>query len=288
MPKLDLSSAIRIKGASGEIERLKGPGFSWVRPSAPPSDPFLAFLIAAFANAEEGGAYDPADLTTLWQDVAGTVPVTTDGQAVARVDDKSGRARHLLQATTAFRPLYRTAGGLHWIEGDGINDVMLSDSAYVVTEPHTWVAGLEHITGAGIGHNLFGTSPGATGGSTGADAAGIYQRSDVVQRISAARRIGAGSSALVDVNSAFVLGTPYVASARTEVGPDRLVSRSRGVEVAANTTWAGVGVAAPVRLFHGAATARMKFFGGVAINRILTTAENTELEALLRAKAGIP
>lgn len=37
MPKLDLTRAARIKGQGGEILQLRGPGFSWARPSAPPA-----------------------------------------------------------------------------------------------------------------------------------------------------------------------------------------------------------------------------------------------------------
>lgn len=38
--------------------------------------------------------YDPADITTLWQDSAGTNPITNDGQTVRRIDDKSGNGYH--------------------------------------------------------------------------------------------------------------------------------------------------------------------------------------------------
>ena len=34
MPKLDLTTALQIKGASGELLQLKGQGFSWSKPSA--------------------------------------------------------------------------------------------------------------------------------------------------------------------------------------------------------------------------------------------------------------
>ena len=34
LPKLDLTTALQIKGASGELLQLKGQGFSWVKPSA--------------------------------------------------------------------------------------------------------------------------------------------------------------------------------------------------------------------------------------------------------------
>lgn len=68
--------------------------------------------------------YDPSDLSTLWQDTAGTSAVTADGQSVARIDDKSGNGRHLVQATAGSRPLYKTSGGLHWLLFDGTDDVL--------------------------------------------------------------------------------------------------------------------------------------------------------------------
>lgn len=42
-----------------------------------------------FANNEQGFAYDPNDLTTMFQDAAGTVPVTGAGQPVGLMLDKS-------------------------------------------------------------------------------------------------------------------------------------------------------------------------------------------------------
>ena len=42
-----------------------------------------------FANNEQGFAYDPNDLSTLYQDAAGTIPVTSVGQPVGLILDKS-------------------------------------------------------------------------------------------------------------------------------------------------------------------------------------------------------
>jgi len=51
---------------------------------------FTAFSPSAlFALAEPGVWYDPSDLTTLYQDTAGTTPVTAAGQTVALMLDKS-------------------------------------------------------------------------------------------------------------------------------------------------------------------------------------------------------
>jgi len=62
-----------------------------------------------FASSEQGAWYDPSDLSTLFQDSAGTTPVTTAGQPVGRMLDKSGRANHAVQATAAARPTYQTS-----------------------------------------------------------------------------------------------------------------------------------------------------------------------------------
>lgn len=42
-----------------------------------------------FSHQEQGFAYDPNDLTTLYQDAAGTIPVTSTGQPVGLILDKS-------------------------------------------------------------------------------------------------------------------------------------------------------------------------------------------------------
>lgn len=66
--------------------------------------------------------WDPSDLTTLFQDSAGTIPVTADGDPVGYMADKSGNGRHATQVTSSKRPLYKTSGGLHWLLNDGVDD----------------------------------------------------------------------------------------------------------------------------------------------------------------------
>lgn len=57
-----------------------------------------------FASGEQGVWYDPSDMTTLFQDVAGTTPVTAVEQPVGLILDKSGRGNHASQSTAASRP----------------------------------------------------------------------------------------------------------------------------------------------------------------------------------------
>ena len=60
-------------------------------------------------NNEQGVWYDASDLSTMYQDAAGTLPVYAPGSGqvdppVGRILDKSGRGNHAYQATTTSRP----------------------------------------------------------------------------------------------------------------------------------------------------------------------------------------
>jgi hypothetical protein len=61
-----------------------------------------------FAGGIAGAWYGPSDLSTLFQDSAGTTPVTTAGQPVGLMLDNSGNGNHAVQATAAARPTYQT------------------------------------------------------------------------------------------------------------------------------------------------------------------------------------
>lgn len=60
-----------------------------------------------FKSGEKGIWYDPSDLSTLYQDAAGTIPVTADGDPVGLMLDKSGNGNHATQSTSSYRPVYR-------------------------------------------------------------------------------------------------------------------------------------------------------------------------------------
>lgn len=59
-----------------------------------------------FSSGSQGVWYEPSDLTTMFQDRAGTTPVTTPGQTVGKRLDKSGRGNHAVAPTDAARPTY--------------------------------------------------------------------------------------------------------------------------------------------------------------------------------------
>jgi len=76
-----------------------------------------------------GGWWDPSDFSTMFQDSAGTIPVTAVGDFVGLIKDKSGRGRDLFNTTTAQRPtLQRDANGYYFLQFDGIDDNLYSTS----------------------------------------------------------------------------------------------------------------------------------------------------------------
>lgn len=99
------------------------------------------------------GWYDVSDLSTLWQDTAGTVPVTTDGQKVARIDDKSGNGRNFVQSNVSYQPVYRTDGLIHWLEfaSSGVN---LRSQATIGDV----LSGTEHYYGVSFNADLIDTN----------------------------------------------------------------------------------------------------------------------------------
>ena len=95
-------------GLDGTVVTVQDGGFS-------PAD--------LFTGSESGVVYGPSDLSTLFQDSAGTTPVTTAGQPVGLMLDKSGNGNHATQATAAARPTYQTGPARATI--DGVDDRLL-------------------------------------------------------------------------------------------------------------------------------------------------------------------
>jgi hypothetical protein len=79
----------------------------------------LTNQVLAILAGKNGYILDPLDLATLFQDSAGTVPVTALGQPVGRINSKGGTvARNFTQATSAARPLAAAKG----LSLDGVDD----------------------------------------------------------------------------------------------------------------------------------------------------------------------
>ena len=122
--------------------------------------------IAGLFSTAQGAWYDPADLTTLFQDSAGTVPVTANGNPVGMIRDKSGNGNHATQNVTAKRPTYHTDGTHHWITFDGIDDFLVTPTITPGTNKAQVFTGVKKLSNTGSGlivehSNDLNTNPGA-------------------------------------------------------------------------------------------------------------------------------
>lgn len=87
-----------------------------------------------FAAGEQGVWYDPSDFSTMFQDTAGTTPVTATGQSVARINDKSGNGNNATQSTAANRPTLQIDGnGKYYLSFDGSNDILFCNDTNMPT-----------------------------------------------------------------------------------------------------------------------------------------------------------
>ncbi len=85
--------------------------------------------LSEFATATGGYFVEFADFTRMFQDIAGTTPVTAAGQAVGRMLDKSGNAYIFTPSLDARRPILRTESGCWGIEFEGTDDCLLTTVA---------------------------------------------------------------------------------------------------------------------------------------------------------------
>jgi hypothetical protein len=89
-------------------------------------DKLKALITSLFGANEQGAFYIPRPVVNgtqaLFQDAAGTTPVTADGDPVGLMIDQSANGNHATQSVSGNRPVYRTDEKLHWLEFYGVDD----------------------------------------------------------------------------------------------------------------------------------------------------------------------
>jgi hypothetical protein len=106
-----------------------------------PYDPLGTLIRALFGAGEQGAFYIPRPVVNgtqaLFQDAAGTVPVTADGDPVGSMADQSPNDRSSIQSVSTRRPVYSTDGALNFASFDGIDSFLLATYGAAVTPPCT-------------------------------------------------------------------------------------------------------------------------------------------------------
>jgi len=127
-------------------------------------DQLQALITSLFGAGEQGAIYIPMPIVNgtqaLFQDSAGTVPVTADGDPVGRMLDQSGNGNHAIQTVSGSRPVYRTDGVLHWLQPNGVNSYF----QYPTTTPSTsHTASFAHSPDTASGTNQYLFDSGGSG-----------------------------------------------------------------------------------------------------------------------------
>jgi len=155
------------------------------------SDPLPALITQLFSNAEQGAFYIPRPIVngvqSLFQDAAGTVSVTADGDPIGKMIDQSGNGNHATQSVSGSRPVYRTNGILHWLQFNGVNNFLIVQNnlplsgdfftglAYqLVNETQISEQGLFSQYVGGAGRYIIRFSPSGDPGKADIFVSGIY------------------------------------------------------------------------------------------------------------------
>lgn len=129
-----------------------------------------AAIRALFAAGEQGAWYDPSDFSTLFQDSAGTTPVTAVQQPVGLMRDKSGRNNHATQATAASRPVLSARVNFLTQTENFSNAVWVLNNASITVNAATAPNGTTEatlVTATGLGNDFIFQGGGLPNGTPG-------------------------------------------------------------------------------------------------------------------------
>lgn len=240
-----------------------------------------------FAGGVPGAWYDPSDLSTMFQDTAGSTPITAAGQSVARINDKSGLGNHWTQATALSRPTYEVDGTLRYLNFDGVDDQLATNAGViplrrgaVTAMAMRYAAGgvdasqrqMADLTATGTSFARFTIRNGNASGSvaTRADTLGIASLSGPT---SAAAAVPADANMVLALK--FTDSTQTLSINGTDLTP---VAHTWGVSDSINSAF---------NSGFAAFNVSRRIYGAFHVARNLTAQEFTDLNAWLSAKAGL-
>lgn len=233
---------------------------------------------ALFAAGEAGDWWDAADLSRMWQDTAGTVPVTASGDPVARWDGQRGLVS-LQQATASRRPLYQTASGLHWLQFAAATFGSLISAAALNltgTDALTVCAAVQK-PGDDAARPVF------EHGKARVDAPGAAQPGYRAY-------YGGSTQASLIVSAGYPAPATHVLTLRGDVSDSAADLRINGAAAASVTTGLGTGALSNVALQVGRNSGGSAFFNGklyALVVRGALTADPSGVEGWAAGKSGV-
>ena len=256
---------------------MLGLGLSIPRCAVRAGDALTREVAALFSAGEQGAWYDPSDLSTMFQDAAGTTPVTAVGQAVGRILDKSGRGNHATQTTDTKRPvLQQDANGKYYLLFDGIDDGLQTASVnFTGTDKVTVWAGVRKLSDAAVGMLLE------------LSATTVLNKQSFDMRAPSAastnnylfRTVGLAAGAASDaIANGYAAPISNVLTAIGDISADVNIIRVNGVQAASNTTDQGTGNYGNYPLYIGSRGGTTIPFNGRLYSLIIRGAQSTDTQ----------
>lgn len=211
--------------------------------------------------SQNGGLLYTNDISTMYQDSAGTTPVTAVDDHVALWQDQ-GNSNDASQSTAGNRPLLKQAGDKYYLHFDGIDDNLSALTAVTLGQPNTISIAFSMTTATGSRPFVAGTSP---------------NRHNMTIDGSNRPLIFAGGS-LVDSTTSVATGTVYVMTGIYDGASSAI--RIDGVETATG----GAGAESLSQLIlggNGSAFSEVHIYGMAIINARLSESELSVVESYL-------
>lgn len=246
-------------------------------------NPSLSQIVSSlFSNGEQGAWYDPSDLSTMYQDAAGTIPVTAVGQPVGKILDKSGRGNHATQSTTASRPtLQQDTSGKYYLSFDGVDDYLSTRSVdFTATDKMTVLAGVRKLSDAATA-TLFETSSNIINNN-----GTLFFGSPTSTNSYQFNSKGSSESIAGSGNGVYVAPITNVVAGISDISGDSVILRVNGNQVAQSTADQGTGNYGNYPLYigrRGGASLSFKghLYGLIVRGALSSTAEITSAESYM-------
>lgn len=175
---------------------------------------------------------------------------------IQSVSCKQVLGNHATQATSTKRPILRqTAGGLYYLEHDGVDDCLVS--AFMIAQPIVRISGVS-LRAWVANKRLFAEASGAAAGRLYTDPAG-------------SPTIGIYSGASITTTD-LTVGSAGVVTERHNGGSGRLAVNSLAYVTGNSSTLLPAGISIGAKA-DGSEAAQLDFYGTVMIGRDLTDAE---------------
>jgi hypothetical protein len=174
----------------------------------------------------------------MYQDSAGTTPVTAVEQPVGLIQDKSGRGNHASQSTSASRPVLKQDGnGSYYLSFDGVDDFLQTSTITPGTDKVQVFVGLRKLSDAASG--IFIEMSATVNSNAGT--INLFAPSGAAANYTTASRGSAAAVVASYTNAAIAAPVTNQVTVLSDISGDSLILRANGSDVAQSTSDQGTG-----------------------------------------------